>query len=50
MAGLLDAPGRYRRGEAMYYDAIRQSSAEGESTTFIAFMLQVIRLAVSEQT
>ena len=50
MAGPLDAPGRYRRGEAMYYDAIRQSSAEGESTTFIAFMLQIIRLAVSEQT
>ena len=109
MAGLLDAPGRYRRGEVMvggegvqhiglpaarvpelmanllqwigsteehpliltrwrdlfahlpvesmvhahqsaYYDVIRQNSAAGESTTFIAFMLEIIRLAVTEQT
>lgn len=36
--------------QSAYYDAIRQSSAMGESTTFIAFMLEVIRLAVNEQT
>ena len=36
--------------QSAYYDAIRQSSAAGESTTFIAFMLEIIRLAVTEQT
>ena len=33
-----------------YYAAIRQSPAAGESTPFIAFMLEMIRLAVLEQT
>ena len=36
--------------QSAYYDAIRQSSAARESTTFIAFMLEMIRLAVTEQT
>lgn len=33
-----------------YYAAIRESSAAGESTAFILFMLEIIRLAVAEQT
>ena len=33
-----------------YYAAIRESSAAGESTPFILFMLEIIRLAVAEQT
>ena len=36
--------------QSAYYDAIRQSSAADESTTFITFMLEAIRLAVTEQT
>jgi len=36
--------------QSAYYEAIRQSSALGESTTFIAFMLEIVRLAVTEQT
>ena len=33
-----------------YYAAIRESSAAGESTPFILFTLEIIRLAVAEQT
>ena len=33
-----------------YCAAIRESSAAGESTPFILFMLEIIRLAVAEQT
>ena len=33
-----------------YYAAIRESSAAGESTAFVLFMLEIIRLAVAEQT
>ena len=33
-----------------YYAAIRESSAAGESTPFILFILEIIRLAVAEQT
>ena len=36
-----------RQGD--YYQAIRQSSAEGESTPFIAFMLKIILDALSDQ-
>lgn len=36
--------------QSAYYDAIRQSSAAGESTTFIAFILEMVWLAVTEQT
>lgn len=36
--------------QSAYYAAIRESSAAGESTPFIAFMLEMIRLAVVEQT
>lgn len=35
--------------QSAYYAAIRHSSAAGESTAFIAFMLEMIRLAVTEQ-
>ena len=35
--------------QSAYYAAIRQSSAAGESTAFIAFMLEMIRMAVTEQ-
>ena len=33
-----------------YYAAIRESSAAGESTAFVLFMLEIVRLAVAEQT
>lgn len=36
--------------QSAYYAAIRESSAAGESTPFITFMLEMIRLAVLEQT
>ena len=36
--------------QSAYYAAIRESSAAGESTPFIVFMLEIIRLAVTEQT
>ena len=58
MAGLIDAPGRYRTGQvgvvrarqSAYYHAIERSSEAGESTQFVGFMLEAILDAVREGT